>query len=132
MQITFKTQKPKDLKGTLVYERTIKQTEVDDLDKIFIEFATEISSYLSDDYYKIELNLNIGLNDFHPESYNTKKSIKLTFICKDLSENNEKTINLDLFFDSADSNLINEKIKEFHKNQICKKAFELLDTLIIK
>ena len=130
MQITFKTQKPKELKGTLVYERTIKQTEVDDLDKIFIEFATDISSYLSNDCYNIELNQNIGLNDFHLELYNTIKCIKLTFICNDLSENNERTINLDLYFDSADSNFINEKIKEIHKIEICKNAFELLDSLI--
>ena len=63
--------------------------------------------------------------------YNTKKSIKLTLTCRDVFENNEKTINLDLYFDSADSNFINEKIKELHKNEICKKAFELLDTLIL-
>ena len=130
MQITFKTQKPKELKGTLVYERTIKQTEVDDLDKIFIEFATDISSYLSNDCSNIELNQNIGLNDFRLELYNTIKCIKLTFICNDLSENNERTINLDLYFDSADPIFINEKIKEIHKIEICKNAFELLDSLI--
>ena len=78
----------------------------------------------------IELNQNIGLNDFHLELYNTIKCIKLIFICNDLSENNERTINLDLYFDSADSNFINEKIKEIHKIEICKNAFELLDSLI--
>ena len=37
MQITFKTQNPKNIKGSLIYERTIKQTEIDELDKIFFE-----------------------------------------------------------------------------------------------
>jgi hypothetical protein len=111
MQIIFKIQKPKDLKGTLIYERTIKQTEVDELDNIFFELASEISSYFSIDSSNIEFYQNIGLNDFHIQFYNTKKSIELTLVCKELSENNEKSLYLDIYFDSADSIFINEKIK---------------------
>ncbi len=130
MQIIFKIQKPKDLKGTLIYERTIKQPEVDELDNIFFELASEISSYFSIDSSNIEFYQNIGLNDFHIQFYNTKKSIELTLVCKELSENNEKSLYLDIYFDSADSILINEKIKKIHKKEINKKAFELLDTIV--
>jgi hypothetical protein len=131
MQITFKAHKPINLTGSFVYERKTKQTKQDEIDEVFIEFAGLVSSYLSNDYFNIELNFNNGLNGFNSEFYNTKKSIKLILTCKEISGNNEKTINLDLYFDTTDSNLINEKIKEFHKNEICKKAFELLDTLVL-
>lgn len=134
MQIIFKINNPKPLKGTLIYERTFTQSAQDEIDKELISLVKHISSSISDEPLQLEINSNVDLSNFQPEmfNFNLQKTINLIFKSSENDENVEQIFQINLYFITGDFTLINNLVNENNIINISEKSFKQLDTLITK
>lgn len=134
MQIFFKLNNPKPLKGTLIYERTFTQLETDEIDKELISLVKHISSIISDEPIELETFPNVNISNFQPEmfNFNFQKSINLIFKSSEKIENEERIFKIILYFITEDLTFINNLINENQIIYISEKAIEQLDTLITR
>lgn len=96
--------------------------------------AKDISSFISDEPYDIEINSNVNVSNFQPEmfNFNSQKTINLIFKCSEKIENDERIFQINLYFITEDLNFINNLMNENHIIYISEKSFKQLDTLITK
>ena len=134
MQIIFKLNNPQPLKGTLIYERTITQSEADEIDKELISLVKHICSIISDEPIELETIPNVNISNFQPEmfNFNFQKPINLIFKSSEKIENDKRIFKIILYFITEDLTFINNLINENQIIYISEKAIEQLDTLITR
>ena len=130
MQIIFQTHFPKNIMGSFVYNRTIKQKGTDCIDDIFIELARALSGYFSLEHSQIESYPHVNISDFSPENFISKKSLKIIFKRMNNDSDELKIFEITFHFNTANNHLINKRINEEQIFHLDDEAFKMLDTLI--
>jgi len=132
MQITFQTHFPKDIKGSLVYERTQTQIKTDSIDDLLVKVAENISNQISNEPAVISQYSNVTFSDFSFSNYHSNKTINLHLENMDDSSARPIVFQIIVYFDTADALLIDQRVMDQQIFTLSQRAFNKLNTLIVQ
>lgn len=132
MQITFQTHYPKQINGSLVYERTHAQIKTDSIDDLLDEAIQNVSKQISDEPTIIIRHPNVTFSDFNFSEYHSKKTINLYLLNVDNYSVSPFTLQITVYFDTADALFIDSRVKDEQTFNLSQTAFNMLNTLITR